>query len=179
MLFFLFFQPIFDSVHLQIQLSLQPSYNYFINMNTVLRFVACLFLLLPLTAFAQNTAADTIAPGPSLQPAPNVSTDSVLVTLILKHQQDKNLLEIRRKLEANGFWDLFPPKEVKIESWQIVMGLGHIIVLKTPANAIRKLNLAIENGAWGAYSSEIYLTYDYLPVWEEYTNRRAEYLKDK
>lgn len=139
---------------------------------------ACFFFFLTGSLQAQTTETDTIAPGPSLKPAQVVSTDSILVTLIMKHQQDKNLLEIRRKLEANGFWDLFPPKEVEIVSWQIVMGFGHIIVLKTPANAIRKLNLAIENGAWGAYDTEIYLTYDYLPVWEGYRKKREIYLKD-
>ena len=140
-------------------------------------FQACFLLSLffmPHFLSAQTEGVDTTS-GPSLQPIQNESTDSILVTIFLKHQQDKNLLEIRRKLEANGWWDLFPPKEVEIVSWQIVMGIGHIIVVKTPAKAIRALNLAIENGAWGAYDTEIYLTYDYLPVYEEYVKRRNEY----
>jgi hypothetical protein len=102
-----------------------------------------------------------------------------MVTLILKHQQDKNLQEIRRVLEAQGFWDMFPPQDARIISWTIAMGLGHVIVLQVPANAVRRLNLAIENGAWGAYDSEFYLSYDYKIIWEEYIEKRDEARADR
>lgn len=101
-------------------------------------------------------------------------SDSILVTVILKHQQDKNLPEIRRVLEAQGFWDIFPPHDARVVSWTIAMGLGHIIILQIPAGAERRLNLALENGAWGAFDTEIYLTYDYKEVWEDYIERREE-----
>lgn len=114
------------------------------------------------------------SPGPPVEPTTIPTKDSVLVTLILKHQQDKNLQEIRRILEAQGFWDMFPPKEARIVSWTIAMGLGHVIVLQIPANAVRRLNLAIENGAWGAYDTEIYLSYDYRSIWEDYIEKREE-----
>ena len=140
-------------------------------------FSSCLLAFLLLFSANIQAQTDTIPEVPSLIPPEATSKDSILVTLILKHQQDKNLLEIRRKLETNGWWDLFPPEEVEIVSWQIVMGLGHIIVIKTPPHAIRKLNLAIENGVWGAYDTEIYLTYDYFPVFKEYTEKRDEYRK--
>ncbi len=114
------------------------------------------------------------SPGPSLvAPATNVS-DSVMVTIILKHQQDKSLPEIRRILEAQGFWDQFPPSDVRVVSWTLVVGLGHVIVLQVPAGAIRRLNLSIENGAWGAFDTEIYLSYDYLSVWQDYIEKREE-----
>lgn len=105
--------------------------------------------------------------------------DSVTVTVILKHQQDKNLPEIRRVLEAQGFWDIFPPQDCRVVSWTMAMSLGHIITLKVPAGAIRRLNLAIENGAWGAYSSEIYITYDYMPIWQDYIEKREEAKEDR
>ena len=117
--------------------------------------------------------------GPAtVAPAQPIS-DSILVTVILKHQQDKNLPEIRRVLEAQGFWDIFPPQDARVVSWTIAMGLGHVIVLEIPAGAERRLNLALENGAWGAFDTEIYLTYDYKPVWEEYIERREEAKEDR
>jgi hypothetical protein len=99
--------------------------------------------------------------------------DSLTVTVVLKHQQDKNLLEIRRKLESNGFWDLFPPREARVISWQIALDLGHVIVLKIPSNAVRTLNLALENGAWGAFNTEVHLSYDYYPIYLDYLDRKT------
>ncbi len=119
------------------------------------------------------------SPGPPVEPTVIPTKDSVLVTLILKHQQNKNLQEIRRILEAQGFWDVFPPEDARIVSWTIAMGLGHVIVLQIPANAVRRLNLAIENGAWGAYDTEIYLSYDYRSIWEDYIEKREEAKDDR
>ncbi len=132
------------------------------------------------TAQAQEPVkpAET-SPGPPYEPQAITIEDSVLVTLILKHQQDKNLAEIRRVLESQGFWDMFPPKDVRVVSWNIAMGLGHIIVLQVPVHAVRRLNLAIENGAWGAYDTEFYLSYDYRAIWEEYIEKREEARADR
>lgn len=117
--------------------------------------------------------------GPAMTPPAKVVSDSILVTIILKHQQNKNLPEIRRVLEAQGFWDIFPPQDARVVSWTIAMGLGHIIILKIPAGAERRLNLSLENGAWGAFDTEIYLTYDYKEVWEDYIERREESKEDR
>ena len=117
--------------------------------------------------------------GPAMTPPPAGVSDSILVTVILKHQQNKNLPEIRRVLEAQGFWDIFPPQDARVVSWTIAMGLGHVIILKIPAGAERRLNLALENGAWGAFDTEIYLTYDYKDVWEDYIERREEAKEDR
>ncbi|MEZ4939452.1 MAG: hypothetical protein R3D58_01205 [Saprospiraceae bacterium] len=135
--------------------------------------------LIPGILAAQEPVEIPSSPGPSFEPQPIALKDSVMVTLILKHQQDKNLQEIRRVLEAQGFWDMFPPEDARIISWTIAMGLGHVIVLQVPANAIRRLNLAIENGAWGAYDSEFYLSYDYKEIWEEYIEKREEARADR
>ena len=120
-----------------------------------------------------------VTPGPPALPEAIPTKDSVLVTIVLKHQQDKNLQEIRRILEAQGFWDMFPPEDARVVSWTLAMGFGHVIVLQLPANAVRRLNLAIENGAWGAYDSEIYLSYDYKSIFEEYTAKREEAREDR
>lgn len=105
--------------------------------------------------------------------------DSVMVTIVLKHQQNKNLPEIRRILEAQGFWDIFPPQDARVVSWTLAMNLGHIITLQVPAGAVRRLNLALENGAWGAFDTEIYLTYDYKPIWQDYIERREDAREDR
>lgn len=140
-----------------------------------------LFLVSIVLASAQIAySQQPIAPeGPSTNAAALPGADSVLVTVILKHQQDKNLPEIRRVLEAQGFWDMFPPQDVRVVSWTLAMGLGHIITMQVPAGAVRRLNLALENGAWGAFDTEIYLTYDYQSVWQDYIERREEAKEDR
>ena len=125
------------------------------------------------TTAAPPATTPAAMPGPSTAAAvPEV--DSVMVTILLKHQQDKNLPEIRRILEAQGFWDLFPPEEANVVNWTIAVGLGHIITLKLPTGGVRRLNLALENGAWGAFNTEIYLSYDYKGIWQEYVEKREE-----
>jgi len=147
---------------------------------------AVLFLGLAVQASAQqpvdkNNTSPTLthSSGPSTSPAGAVEADSITVTVILKHQQDKNLPEIRRILEAQGFWDLFPPSDARVVSWTLAMGLGHIITLKLPSGAIRRFNLSLENGAWGAFNTEFYITYDYRPIWQEYIEKREDAKDDR
>lgn len=92
--------------------------------------------------------------------------DSVMITIFLKHQQDKNLKEIQKVQEANKLWELFPPKEARVISWYVMMGIGQVVTVKILASALRALNLSIENGAWGAFDTEFYPTYDYIPIWK-------------
>jgi hypothetical protein len=140
-------------------------------MSKKILFSALLALAVACAAQAQQPTAPE---GPSTAAVAAPSADSVLVTIVLKHQQDKNLPEIRRILEAQGFWDIFPPDDARVVSWTLAMGLGHIITMQVPVGAVRRLNLALENGAWGAFDTEIYLTYDYKSVWEDYIEKRAD-----
>lgn len=141
--------------------------------------VLALFLF-SVTCIAQQPVVTPTTPeGPSFNASSATDADSVMVTVILKHQQDKNLPEIRRVLEAQGFWDIFPPQDARVVSWTLAMGLGHIITMQVPAGAIRRLNLALENGAWGAFDTEIYLTYDYQTVWRDYIEKREEAKEDR
>ena len=147
-------------------------------------FLICFVLSLVATyASAQKTTPAPVAPtppqGPSMVAGNLEQEDSVVVTIILKHQQDKNLPEIRRVLEAQGFWDIFPPDDARVMSWNLAMGLGHVITLMVPVSSVRRLNLALENGAWGAFDTEIYLSYDYKAVWEEYMERRSDAKEDR
>jgi len=115
--------------------------------------IACVVLLClsASLAYAQKAAA----------------SDSVMITIFLKHQQDKSLPELQAKQKANRFQELFPPKEARVISWYVMMGIGQVVTVKIPASALRALNLTIENGAWGAFDTEFYPTYDYAPIWRE------------
>lgn len=101
--------------------------------------------------------------------------DAILLTVFLKHQQDKNLAEINEKLKATGFWAKFPPEGIAVRSWQVMMGIGQVVTLEVPASRLREVNLTIEQNAWGAFETEFYPTYDFMPVWRAL---REQALKD-
>jgi hypothetical protein len=102
------------------------------------------------------TPAIAVAQAPSTSPA-----DYVLVTVILKHDQSRNLDEITKLLDEQGFWAKFPPDGIVVESWYVMMGLGHVATLRVPPARLREFNRSIEAGAWKAFRSEIYATYDF------------------
>jgi hypothetical protein len=54
-----------------------------------------------------------------------------MVTIFLKHQQDKSLKEINAKLDANGFHKLFPPKFARVVSWYVMMGIAQVVTLNS------------------------------------------------
>jgi hypothetical protein len=91
---------------------------------------------------------------------------TILLTIFLKHDQSKTLDEIQAQLKKSGFDRDFPPKGVEVVSWYVMMGIGQVVTLRVPAEKLRDVNLAIERGAWGAYRTEFYPTYDYRPIWE-------------
>ncbi len=55
-----------------------------------------------------------------------------------------------------------------------MMGIGQVVTLEMPPDKIREVNLFIENKSWGAFRTECYLTYDFLPVLK---HKQAEELK--
>ncbi|MFD2933020.1 hypothetical protein [Spirosoma flavum] len=93
-------------------------------------------------------------------------SDSIMITIFLKHQQDKSLKQIQEIQQKNKFLEMFPPKEARVISWYVMMGIGQVVTVRIPAKNLRTLNLTIENGAWGAYNTEFYPTYDFIPVWQ-------------
>lgn len=48
----------------------------------------------------------------------------------------------------------------------MMMGIGQVVTLRIPAEKLRELNLSLEKNAWGAFFTEFYPTYDYVPIWE-------------
>jgi len=93
-------------------------------------------------------------------------SNKMLLTIFLKHQQDKNLAEIGSKLESTEFWKNFPPEGCEIVSWYVMMGIGQVVTLKFQADKLRDVNLAIEQRAWGAFDTEFYATYDFTPRYQ-------------
>lgn len=90
----------------------------------------------------------------------------MMLTIVLKHDQSKTLDEIEQHLQRTGFRKNFPPAGVEVVSWYVMMGIGQVVTVRFPAERLREVKLAIEHGAWGAYRTEFYATYDYLPVWK-------------
>jgi hypothetical protein len=90
----------------------------------------------------------------------------MMLTILLKHDQSKTLDEINQHLKQTGFTEKFPPADAEVVSWYVMMGIGQVVTLRFPAEKLRDVNLAIEHGAWGAYRTEFYPTYDYMPVWK-------------
>ena len=85
---------------------------------------------------------------------------SILLTVFLKHDQSMNNAERREVLDSSGFSDMFPPDGVEIVNHYVMMGIGQVVVLRLPPSHVRRVNRAIEYGAWGSFETEFYLTYD-------------------
>lgn len=91
----------------------------------------------------------------------------VMLTIILRPNQDMSITEIQQQMLENGFWKAFPPDNAEVVSWYSVMGVGYIITVKVPPSKLSELNEAVQNAAWGAFSTEFYPAYDYLPVYKD------------
>jgi hypothetical protein len=78
----------------------------------------------------------------------------------MRHDQTMNLDEINKIQAEQGFWAKFPPEGIQVESWYIAMGLGYIVTLRVPPARLREVNRAVEQGAWKAFRTEFYPTYD-------------------
>jgi len=114
----------------------------------------CPFFFIHLHALAQDTSGE-------------VASDSIMITIMLKHHQEKNIEELREIREKNGFTELFPPPSAKVVSWYVMMGIGQVVTVKIPASELRKLNMSVEQSVWGAFSTEFYPTYDLYPFIQE------------
>lgn len=101
----------------------------------------------------------------------------ILITVFLKHNQEKTLEEIQKHLDETGFWDEFPPEGAEVVSWYVMMGIGQVVTLKIPVEKLRELNLAVERNAWGAFYTEFYSTYDYVPIWKSKKGQKKKSMK--
>ena len=116
----------------------------------------------------------------------NEPAETILLTIFLKHDQSKNLEGIQGHLASTGWWERFPPKGVEIVSWNVVMGIGQIVTLRLPPHLLNVVNVEIERCAWGAFSTEFFPTYDFIPVrerlareWREAKEKGASRAKER
>ena len=101
-----------------------------------MRYLAMLLaaaLSIPLSTFAAESQPPTSTPG-AQTPA-----DYILLTVVLRHDQSRTFEEIGKHLDSKQFWKQFPPPGIEIESWYVMMGLGHVITLRVPPARLGRL----------------------------------------
>ena len=117
--------------------------------------------------------AQATAPAP-LKETFATPDNALMLTVFLKHDQSRPLAELRNQLEKQEFFKAFPPAGVEVLSWNITMGIVHVIVLRLPASRLAAVNLALENTAWGPYKTEFFPTYDYREIYQAARNKARE-----
>jgi hypothetical protein len=105
-------------------------------------------------------------PGDAQTQAP-AAQDTFMLTIFLRHDQSKTLDQLQQHLKETGFDQSFPPEGIEIVSWYVMMGVGQVVTLCVPPARLREVNRVIEQKGWGAYRTDFYPTYDYLPVWKQ------------
>ncbi|TXM97143.1 hypothetical protein FV219_15605 [Methylobacterium sp. WL122] len=123
----------------------------------------------PLAALAMALAGAPSAFAQAVSPPPSGTAtatpeDAILLTVFLKHDQSRPLAELNAQLARQGFYKAFPPPGIEVVSWNVVMGVGQIVVLRLPATRLREINRVLEDTAWGAYRTEFFPTYDFKAV---------------
>lgn len=119
------------------------------------------FLFAMLLGVAPLLAATPVQAGDAPE---TVDKGMVMLTIFLRHDESKTLDEINAQLTKQRYFESFPPKDVEIVSWYVMMGIGQVVTLRFPAERLRDVNRAIERTAWGPYRTEFYPTYDYKPT---------------
>lgn len=102
-----------------------------------------------------------------LQAAP----ETMLLTIVLKHDQSKNLADIQAQMKQTDWWERFPIEGSRVVSWTVAMGLGQIVTLELPPSLLPLVNVELERSAWGVFRTECYPTYDFVPVRERIRER--------
>lgn len=119
---------------------------------------------------AFGLGAFLLAAGPAAPQPPAESgaaaQQTFMLTIFLRHDESKTLGQIQQHLKKTGFDQSFPPPGIEIVSWYVMMGIGQVVTLRVPPARLREVNRVIEEKGWGAYRTEFYPTYDYLPVWK-------------
>lgn len=95
-------------------------------------------LLVPLITMLLLMGGASLRPA-NAQAAPPSSTasNSILLTIFLRHDQTKTVDEINEHLKKTGWYDKFPPEGVEIVSWYVMMGIGQVVTLRVPADKLR------------------------------------------
>ncbi|HOV06087.1 MAG TPA: hypothetical protein PLV27_02380 [Anaerolineaceae bacterium] len=97
-----------------------------------------------------------------------MAQETQMITIMLRHDQSKNLDEIQEYLRQSGFWREFPPDGIEIVSWYVMMGIGHVVTIKIPPERLREVNILIEKRAWKAFTTEFYPSYNFFPFYQQF-----------
>ncbi len=97
--------------------------------------------------------------------------EKMLLTVLLKHDQSKNLEDIQSHMKQVGWWNRFPVAGTRVVSWTVAMGLGQIVTLELAPSLLPLVNVELERSAWGIFRTECYPTYDFVPVRERICER--------
>ena len=92
------------------------------------------------------------------------SDQKVLLTVILQHDQTMTLDEIAEHLKGTGFYRDFPPEGTELISWVVAMSYGYIMHVSVEPDKLRNFNRFMEQKAWGAFSYEVYPSYDFREI---------------
>ncbi|PND53757.1 hypothetical protein CQZ88_01625 [Rhodococcus sp. ENV425] len=92
-----------------------------------------------------------------------------MLTVVLRHDQSRNLEQLQGRLDDADWWHGFPPEGCEVVSWVVAMGIGQIVTLRLPADRLAAVNVELERRAWGVFRTECYPTYDFVPVRERLT----------
>jgi hypothetical protein len=95
----------------------------------------------------------------------------LLLTIVLRHHAGLTLDDVQARLKASGWWDRFPVDGTRVVSWTVAMGLGQIVTLEVPPDRLGAVNVELERSAWGVFQTEVYATYDFVPVRERIIER--------
>jgi hypothetical protein len=105
--------------------------------------------------------------------------DPCLLTILLKHDQTKNLAEIQECLTRNTFYDIFPPMGTTVVDWHVVMGIGMMLVIESPQSMVGKVKNALARASVGAYTTDVMVTYNKYPkVVQQLANQKKKNLDD-
>jgi hypothetical protein len=96
---------------------------------------------------------------------------TMLLTIVLKHDQSQNLDQIQEHMKRVDWWERFPVEGTRVVSWTVAMGLGQIVTLELPPHLLPLVNVELERSAWGVFRTECYPTYDFVPVRERIRER--------
>src|SRR5262245_24966007 len=89
---------------------------------------------------------------------------NVQLTVFLRHEQSKGFDANSAQLRRLGWWEHFPPDGVEIVSWMVVANVGQIVTLSLPPHRLPTVVSALERRAWGAFTTECHVSYDFLPI---------------
>ncbi|NGP06331.1 hypothetical protein G6038_12730 [Rhodococcus sp. 14C212] len=98
----------------------------------------------------------------------------MMLTVVLRHDQSRNLEQLQGRLDEADWWHGFPPEGCEVVSWVVAMGIGQIVTLRLPADRLAAVNVELERRAWGVFRTECYPTYDFVPVRERLTRESDE-----